>query len=531
MKKLFLLMLSVFVTAAASAQVTTSGMNGTVTDEQGLPLVGATVIAVHTPSGTQYGAVTNKDGRYNLQGLRAGGPYTVTFSYVGYQSVEFPGLDLPLGETVARNAYLKDSQTLEAVVVTADGRNSSMNINRAGAVTSVSSEQIELMPTVSRSMNDIMRLTPQASSTTSGLAIGGGNYRQSYVTVDGAAFNNAFGIGGNLPSGGSPISLDALEQISVSVTPYDVRQSGFTGGAINAVTKSGTNDFKVSAYNYYKSDALQGAKYDGGELKLQEEMSNTLGFSIGAPIVKDKLFIFTNFEYEWTETPGTSRLARESEDQEYGAGTQYNRPTVAQMEAIKSFLQQNFGYDPGRYPRRRSLHGDLLLRGLPERRISRSGPAAGRNGGTQRLPQGQPNARSRRGDGRRPQLVDEHQPCGRRNERFVGADRADAHREPQHERHHAPHPAGVEHHVGTGHRRRQLPPVVRDRGRRGIQQRLRHRRQPSLGRFAHLARRPRADFGLGDPLRRASERFHGRRDQRRDQERYERLQSLGLQLL
>ena len=349
MKKLFLLMLSVFVTAAASAQVTTSGMNGTVTDEQGLPLVGATVIAVHTPSGTQYGAVTNKDGRYNLQGLRAGGPYTVTFSYVGYQSVEFPGLDLPLGETVARNAYLKDSQTLEAVVVTADGRNSSMNINRAGAVTSVSSEQIELMPTVSRSMNDIMRLTPQASSTTSGLAIGGGNYRQSYVTVDGAAFNNAFGIGGNLPSGGSPISLDALEQISVSVTPYDVRQSGFTGGAINAVTKSGTNDFKVSAYNYYKSDALQGAKYDGGELKLQEEMSNTLGFSIGAPIVKDKLFIFTNFEYEWTETPGTSRLARESEDQEYGAGTQYNRPTVAQMEAIKSFLQQNFGYDPGRY--------------------------------------------------------------------------------------------------------------------------------------------------------------------------------------
>ena len=133
------------------------------------------------------------------------------------------------------------------------------------------------------------------------------------------------------------------------MTPYDVRQSGFTGGAINAVTKSGTNDFKVSAYNYYKSDALQGAKYDGGELKLQEEMSNTLGFSIGAPIVKDKLFIFTNFEYEWTETPGTSRLARESEDQEYGAGTQYNRPTVAQMEAIKSFLQQNFGYDPGRY--------------------------------------------------------------------------------------------------------------------------------------------------------------------------------------
>ena len=157
MKKLFILMLSIFTVAAASAQVTTSGMNGTVTDEQGQPLAGATVIAVHTPSGTQYGAVTNKDGRYNLQGLRTGGPYTVTFSFVGYQGVEFPGLELQLGETLTRNAFLKDSQTLEAVVVTADGRNSSMNVTRAGAVTSISSEQIELMPSVSRSMNDIMK--------------------------------------------------------------------------------------------------------------------------------------------------------------------------------------------------------------------------------------------------------------------------------------------------------------------------------------------------------------------------------------
>lgn len=211
MKKFFLLMLSVFAFCAADAQVTTSGMNGTVTDADGQPLAGATVIAVHTPSGTQYGAVSDKNGGYNLQGLRTGGPYTVTFSFVGCQSVEFPGLMLSLGQTLKRDAFLKDSQQLEAVVITADGKNSSMNVNRAGAVTSISNEQIELMPTVNRSMNDIMRLTPQASSTTSGLAIGGGNYRQSYVTVDGAAFNNMFGIGGNLPAGGSPISLDALE--------------------------------------------------------------------------------------------------------------------------------------------------------------------------------------------------------------------------------------------------------------------------------------------------------------------------------
>ena len=158
MKKFFLLMLSVFAFCAADAQVTTSGMNGTVTDADGQPLAGATVIAVHTPSGTQYGAVSDKNGGYNLQGLRTGGPYTVTFSFVGCQSVEFPGLMLSLGQTLKRDAFLKDSQELEAVVITADGKNSSMNVNRAGAVTSISNEQIELMPTVNRSMNDIMRV-------------------------------------------------------------------------------------------------------------------------------------------------------------------------------------------------------------------------------------------------------------------------------------------------------------------------------------------------------------------------------------
>ena len=349
MKKLFLLMLSIFACCAANAQVTTSGMNGTVVDQNGQPLVGATVIAVHTPSGTQYGAVTDKNGNYNLQGLRTGGPYSVTFSFVGYQSVEFPGLMLSLGQTLKRDAFLKDSQELEAVVIKADGKNSSMNVNRAGAVTSISNEQIELMPTVNRSMNDIMKLTPQASSTTSGLAIGGGNYRQSYVTVDGAAFNNMFGIGGNLPAGGSPISLDALEQVSVSITPFDVRQSGFTGGAINAVTKSGTNDLKVSAYLYSKSDQLQGDKYDGGKLSLSEMRNNTLGFSVGAPIVRNKLFVFANFEREWNTTPGNSRLARTSESQDFGKALQYNRPTTAKLDEMSRFLIDNYGYNPGAY--------------------------------------------------------------------------------------------------------------------------------------------------------------------------------------
>ena len=158
-----------------------------------------------------------------------------------------------------------------------------------------------------------------------------------------------FGIGGNLPAGGSPISLDALEQVSVSITPFDVRQSGFTGGAINAVTKSGTNDLKLSAYLYSKSDQLQGDKYDGGKLSLSEMRNNTLGFSVGAPIVRNKLFVFANFEREWNTTPGTSRLARTSDGQSFGGGSQYNRPTVEKLDEISNFLIDKYGYNPGPY--------------------------------------------------------------------------------------------------------------------------------------------------------------------------------------
>ncbi len=349
MKKLLLSMLSLFAAAAVCAQVTTSGVNGTITDQTGAPLTGATVIAVHTPSGTQYGAISDINGRYNLQGLRPGGPYTVKVSFVGYQTVEFPGLMLALNETLKRDAYLRDNQEIEVVVVRGDAANSSMNINRSGVVTSITNEQIAMLPSVNRSMNDIMKLTPQASTTTSGLAIGGGNYRQSYVTVDGASFNNMFGIGSNLPAGGSPISLDALEQVSVAVTPFDVRQSGFTGGAINAVTKSGTNEVKVSVYDYYKSDAWQGSRYKDGRLPEKQDISNTLGVSVGAPILKNKLFVFANFEYEWDKTPGITRLARENEGQEWGNSTVYNRPTVDQMNDMKDFLGEKFGYNPGRY--------------------------------------------------------------------------------------------------------------------------------------------------------------------------------------
>lgn len=239
-KRLHLLVaLLAFMVSTAMAQITTSSVSGKIT-ANGEDVIGATIKAVHQPSGTVYRAVTNMDGRYSIQGMRPGGPYVLEVTYVGYKNKQVKGISLSLGQnTVLNETLAEDAAQLEDVVVVAN-RNNNMRTDRAGATTSIDATHIEAIPTVSRSMNDLLKLTPQAS-TVGGFSVGGGNFRQSYVTVDGAAFNNAFGIGSNLPGNGSPISLDALDQISVSSSPFDVRMSGFTGGAINAVTKSGTN--------------------------------------------------------------------------------------------------------------------------------------------------------------------------------------------------------------------------------------------------------------------------------------------------
>ncbi len=359
MKKFYTLIVSLFVAMSAMAQVTTSSMSGKVTSNDGTALVGATVIAVHTPSGTQYAAVVDGNGVYRLANVRPGGPYTIEFEYIGYRTLRRQDVTIGLGDNYTLNATLSpEGQEIEAIVVTGDGLDSNMRTSNAGAQTTISTRIMESMPTVSRSMNDLMKLTPQAASTSNGLAVGGGNYRQSYVTVDGAAFNNAFGIGGSLPAGGAPISLEALDQMSVNITPFDVRQSGFTGGAINAVTKSGTNEYKVSVYDYYTSDALIGTKYatkDGEvkELSLSESLSNTVGFNIGGPIIKNKLFFFVNFEYENNVSPGQSRKAYDGSEGEWtvdvGKNSQFNRPTKEFMEEVKTYLKDTYNYDPGRY--------------------------------------------------------------------------------------------------------------------------------------------------------------------------------------
>ena len=332
----------------AFAQVTTSSISGTVADNGGA-VVGAPVVAVHDATGSKYYSVTDKNGSYRINSITPGGPYTVVVEMLGYRTVENKGIYAPLGETIAVDFSLEEeSLALEAAVFTADLSDAGMNANNAGVGTAVSQRTMQALPTTSRSMNDVLKLTPQSSTTSNGLAIGGGNYRSSFVTVDGAAFNNAFGIGENLPAGGAPISLDALEQLSINITPFDVRQSGFTGGAVNAVTKRGTNEWHASVYNYYTSDKLIGKRVGDTELELNSSLDNTIGATVGGPIIKDKLFFFVNFEYQLDQEPSTA-LARPDENAEWGGDTQYHRPTEAFMNQVSDYLRNKYGYETGPY--------------------------------------------------------------------------------------------------------------------------------------------------------------------------------------
>lgn len=309
MKKLFSLIVSAVMVLSLHAQTTTSSINGKVTDEKGDALVGATVIAVHTPSGTEYGTIANADGRYNLQGMRTGGPYTITVSFVGYQSVEMTDITLNLGEPRTFDVQLKETQELDAVVVvsTANGR---FNANKTGAGSNFTRGVIENLPTVERSISDIARLSPLASSTkssTGGISFAGANNRYNSFQIDGTVSNDVFGLTSSGTNGGqtstNPISMESIEEVQVVIAPYDVRQSGFTGGGINAVTKSGTNEFRGSAYTYYKDNNLVGKGATG--VKYAEQTTQTYGATLGGPIVKDKVFFFVSGEYFKDETPAT----------------------------------------------------------------------------------------------------------------------------------------------------------------------------------------------------------------------------------
>ncbi|HEX8327374.1 MAG TPA: TonB-dependent receptor [Hymenobacter sp.] len=351
MNRLLSIFLVFLLTALSTrAQVTSSTMTGIIKDAKGEPSIGATVQAVHTPSGTSYGTATNPEGRFTIQNMRVGGPYTVTVSYVGYRAETYNGITLQLGQPYVLNAALKEEGTeLQEVVVTANPR-SVLNADKTGAVTTVDRTALQRLPSISRSLTDFTRLTPQAGG---GNGIGGGNSRSNYFSVDGSDFNNNFGIGGggNLPAGGSPISLDAIEEISVNVTPFDVRQSGFVGAAINAVTRAGTNEFSGSAYGYFRNQNYRGNKVGDQEVVLQDQRFYQYGFRLGGPILKNKLFFFANFENEEDRTPGQQRVA-DTEANLYGkpgSPTNLSRPKAAELDQISNYLRTTYGYETGPY--------------------------------------------------------------------------------------------------------------------------------------------------------------------------------------
>ena len=344
-KSLSLAFITMFASIVAFAQVTTSSLSGVVVDQNGEPVIGAAVMALHEPSGTVYGAVTNADGRYTIQGMRTGGPYKVDFSCLGYQDASYKGITLQLAETFTLNAKIgESSEFLEATVVVADAASKFNSQERTGAVTNINNAQITAIPTVNRSITDVTRLSPYGGN---GMSFAGSDGRLANFTVDGANFNNNFGLSSNLPGGGNPISIDAIEEMQVVISPYDVRQTNFIGGGVNAITKSGTNTFKGTAYVYHKNENLQGDTVYGEQIAgaREKNRSTTYGLTFGGPIIKNKLFFFVNAEY--SQVPSIVNRWKGSTDGKADADAFISRTTLADLEKVSKHVKDKYGYDTG----------------------------------------------------------------------------------------------------------------------------------------------------------------------------------------
>ena len=344
---LFTMMAAFFLVSGSNAvfaQITTSSMNGRVVDSDNQALPGATVVAIHEPSGTRYGSTTNMEGRFNLQGMRTGGPYRVEVSYLGYSTETFSDIVLLLGETFTLNAVLTEGVVELGEVLIVGMRASAFQTDRTGATTNISNQQLTAMPTINRSVTDIVRYSPFAN----GMGFAGGDGRSTNFTVDGANFNNNFGLSANLPGGGTPISLDAIEEMQVVIAPFDVRQTNFIGGGINAITKSGTNTFRGSAYTYFFNQEMRGNQIGDVDFGDRPEESRQIyGATFGGPIIQNKLFFFVNAELE--VVPGQVVTWRPSEDGIANTDLMLSRASTADMQRVRQHLLDNYGYDPGSY--------------------------------------------------------------------------------------------------------------------------------------------------------------------------------------
>ena len=338
MKHYLLSIVALLLSVAAFGQgSTTAAISGLIQDDAGQSLPGATIVATHQPTGTQYGTVSRVDGRYNLPAVRTGGPYVIRVSFVGYETKEAQGINLSLGQVLTANFTLATAdEQLEEVVVVAD-LGDVFDANRTGASTNVSEEQIESLPTLSRSLQDFTRLTPQAN----GNSFVGANNRFNNITIDGAVNNDVFGLSGSGTPGGlagtQPISLDAIKEIQVVLAPYDVTLGNFTGGGINAITRSGSNEFTGSAYFFGRNESFIGDDPETGA-EAGEFTDNQYGVRIGGPIIKDKLFFFTNLDY-----------ARRTSPLLFNAGDANSVLTTTEAEDLSNYLITTYGYDPGSY--------------------------------------------------------------------------------------------------------------------------------------------------------------------------------------
>ena len=290
-----------------NAQETTAEIQGTITNGAA-GLAGVSVTAIHQPTGTKYVTTTRNDGRYNLTNLKIGGPYLIEVSYVGFKKDKLDDVTLLLGQAYKANFKLVEaSNNLQEVVVKSTSQDKIFNNARTGSQETFNRNQITSLPTISRSYKDIIKLTP----TYNGMSFGGQSSQLNNITIDGANFNNSFGLAGDIggQTGQVAVSLDAIEQIQVNISPFDVRQGGFVGGNVNSVSRSGTNTSIGSVYQYYKSKDLQGYEVNAAPYTItvpkQDFTYDLKGFTVGGALIKNKLFYFVNGEQEEKTFPAT----------------------------------------------------------------------------------------------------------------------------------------------------------------------------------------------------------------------------------
>jgi len=348
----FIVALLGFVMFSTVSIAQSSSFLGQVVDASGQPLPGANVTATHQPSGTFYGTSTRDDGRFNLPDVRIGGPYHIEVSFTGFETYKLDNVEMGLGQNYRLDVKLQESSTTLGEVVVTANESEILNSERTGAATNIKKEAINALPTLSRSLNDFVRLTPQsrsssvAATTGNSVSFAGQDSRFNNLTIDGSIFNNSFGLAG-APAGqtnSAPISLDAIDEIQINLAPYDVRQGGFTGAGVNAVTRSGTNKFEGSVFYNTRSESLAGDKANGTAITKNDFSIKQTGFRLGGPIIPNKLFFFVNAEIERRDDPATSWVADRGQD-----GDNVSRVLASDLDELKTFLIDRFNYNPGEY--------------------------------------------------------------------------------------------------------------------------------------------------------------------------------------